>query len=195
MKRVRAMLASVTDAGPGRFFGAVVVGLILLGLSVHSVTREGSTEFRPFAGLFMVCLVGLGFRYRSSLTTALGLVGVGLLWALSQSKESATAAVAVGGLLTVAAIMMSWLSEPRVSVSRIGHVRRVGRLAAVLCGAAGMGLGSLQFVDRPPANRLVMLLGVAAVTGILALFFLLGDADAPETNDASEGQLSGRKGL
>lgn len=193
MRRLRRLRQRMREAGPGRLCGALVVVVILLGLSVHSVTREGSTEFRPFAGVFMVVLVGLGFRYRSSLTTALGLVGVGLLWALSQNKESATAAVLVGGLLTVVAIMLSWLSEPRVAVSTIGHVRRIARLAAVLCGAAAMGLAALQLVDRPPANRLVMLLGVGAVAGILVLFFVLGDADEEDTSDR-EGALSGQRG-
>jgi hypothetical protein len=196
------LLRRAKAVGPARLSGAVFAGLVLVGLSGHAATRDGGGEFRPVACLFAIVLVGLGFRFRSSLATALGIVGTGMIWALSQSRESATGAVVVGALLTVVAIITSWLSEPRVATSAAGHLRRAGRLTMVLCGAAAIGLASLQFVDRPPANRVVMLMGVAAVVGILTLFFVLGEPGVAEDEEwidhsdveRAEGYVNVRKG-
>ena len=195
-------VARLATVGTARLIGAVFACAVLVGVSGHATAQEGGGQFRPIACLFAISLVGLGFRYRSSLATALGILGTGMVWALSQSRESATGAVAVGGLLTVVAIISSWLAEPRVTTSVKGHFRRAGRLTMVLCGAAAIGLASLQFVDRPPANRAIMLMGVAAVVGILTLFFFLGEPGVAQDDewtddsniDRAEGWVSVRKG-
>lgn len=184
VRRSRASLGAVLALGAARLTGwAVVLGA--LGFLVgHASTRAGATGLRPALFVLIVALVLAGFRYRSAFTTGLGLAGAAVMWALSQNVESASGAVLVGGLVTLVAVLLSWLAEPPVTTTPSGHARRIGRLLSVCSGAAAVGLLALGAVDRQPAHRGVISFGVAAVLGVLALVYVLGvDPDAPEAPD------------
>lgn len=177
---VAAARAACVDSSWQRVAVWAAIAVTFLVLSVHASTRDGATALRPAAFFVLALFVVGGFRWRNSFATAVGLTGLGLVWALSQTVESATAAVLVGAVVTLMAVALSWLTDPPIRSVPAAHARRTGRLIVVSCGAILMGLLALRSVDRPPADRMVLLLGVVAVIGILGLFFVLGEPDEPD---------------
>jgi len=179
----RLVESGVTGIGFARLAAQLVVVAILGSMGADTLRQQGNNSTRVFFVVVALAIGMVGWRYRSSLGTATAFVSLAIMWALSQDAESATGAVIVGALLTVAAVLLSWLAQPPVDVAAGGVVRRAWRLVSVVAGSSAVGLLTLQFVERPPASRLVVLLGVVAVAGALGLLFAFGAVDREAAAD------------
>lgn len=168
---------AVAWGGLTRMSALVAVAAILGLLGADTLRQHGNNATRVSLVIIAFAVGIVGWRYRSSLATATAFVSLAIMWALSQDAESATEAVIVGALLTAAAVLLSWLAQPVVEIPAPGAMRRVGRLVSLLAGSSAVGLLALQFVERPPASRLVVLLGVVAVVGALGLLYVFGAVD------------------
>jgi len=155
--------------------GAIVA--ILGSIAVDTMRQNGNNAMRVSL-ILIACAVGfVGWRYRNSSAIATSFVGLTIMWALSQDAESATEAVVVGAFLTVAVVLLSWLAQPPVDISSEGVVRRGLLLVSLIAGFSAVGLLVLQFVDRPPASRMVVLFGIAAVAATLGLLYAFGEVE------------------
>jgi len=175
--------SGVTSRGFARLAAQLVVVAILGLIGADTLRQQGNNSTRVLLVLVAFAIGMVGWRYRSSLGTATAFVSLAIMWALSQDAESATAAVIVGALLAVSSVLLSWLAQPPVDVPAAGALRRAWRLVSVMAGSSAVGLLTLQFVERPPASRLVVLLGVVAVGGALGLLFAFGAVDRETAAD------------
>jgi len=173
----------LTGHGLARLAAQFGVVVILGSLGVDTLRQDGNNSTRVSLVLIAFVIGIVGWRYRSSLGTATAFVSLAVMWALSQDAESATEAVIVGAMLTAAAVLLSWLTQPPVDVPASGALRRTGRLVSILAGSSAVGLLTLQFVERPPASRLVVLFGVIAVVATLGLLFAFGTVDRDAAAD------------
>lgn len=176
-----ALLTRSASRRPGDIWTRAIaygfLGAVLIGLSAHAIVQDGGNALRVVSCIVVAGSVLTGIELRSSIAVAFGLVGLSLIWALSQTTESATGAVLVGALVTIAASTASWLGEDSARLAGAGRVRLITRTATMLCASSALGLAALRLLERPAAGRTVIVLGVAALLGVLALFTKLGDED------------------